>query len=105
MAIRGMEPSDVPPPLPPPRLVPINGPVDPALHFKESMRRDDYARPDADSFGHSFTRRRDPSFKSDFSDDGYHSFESFRFVPSLDWARGRISAIPCLVSPPTQQQR
>ncbi len=83
MVIRGgVDHSDVPPPLPPPRLVPINGPVDPSVQFKESMRRDDYGSPDADSFGHSFTKRRDLSFRSDFSDDGYHSFDSFRFVPS-----------------------
>lgn len=79
MAIRGTDYVDAPPPLPPPRLVPINGPVDPKLQFKESMRRDDYGSPGADSFGHSF-KRRDLSFRSDISDDGYHSFESFRFV-------------------------
>ena len=79
MAIRGVDYSDVPPPLPPPRLVPINGPVDPNLQFKESMRRDDYGSPDTDSLGHSF-RRRDLSFRSDVSDDGYHSLDSFRFV-------------------------
>lgn len=80
MAIRGVDMmSDVPPPLPPPRLVPINGPLDPKVQFKESMRRDDYGGPDTDSFGHSF-RRRDLPFRSDGSDDGYHSFDSFRFV-------------------------
>ncbi|KAL2131516.1 hypothetical protein VTI74DRAFT_4937 [Chaetomium olivicolor] len=77
MAIRGADHSDVPPPLPPPRLVPVNGPVDPTLQFKESMRRDEYANPDSDSFGHSF-KRRDLSFRGDFSDDGYHSFDSVR---------------------------
>ncbi|SPQ24160.1 d27f8188-e170-4d83-abac-0e64e167a48d [Thermothielavioides terrestris] len=79
MAIRGMDHDDVPPPLPPPRLVPINGPVDPMLHYKESMRRDEYGSPDSDSFGHSF-KRRDLSFRSDVSDDGYHSLDSIRFV-------------------------
>jgi hypothetical protein len=79
MAIRGVDHSDVPPPLPPPRLVPINGPVDPTLQFKESMRRDEYGSPETDSFGHSF-KRRDMSFRSDFSDDGYHSLESLRCV-------------------------
>ncbi|KAK3293790.1 uncharacterized protein B0H64DRAFT_417938 [Chaetomium fimeti] len=77
MAIRGTDYIDAPPPLPPPRLVPISGPVDPKLQFKESMRRDEYGSPGADSFGHSF-KRRDLSFRSDISDDGYHSFESFR---------------------------
>jgi hypothetical protein len=81
MAIRGVDHSDVPPPLPPPRLVPINGPVDPCLQFKESRRRDEYGSPDTDSFGHSF-RRRDMC-RSDVSDDGYHSFDSFRFVQTL----------------------
>ncbi|KAL2148644.1 hypothetical protein VTH82DRAFT_2198 [Thermothelomyces myriococcoides] len=75
MKIRGMEQDNVPPPLPPPRLVPIDGPVDPKLHLKESMRRDGYGTPETDSLGHSF-RRPDPSFKSDFSDDGYHSLDS-----------------------------
>ncbi len=97
MAIRGgVDHSDVPPPLPPPRLVPINGPVDPSVQFKESMRRDDYGSPDADSFGHSFMKRRDMSFRSDFSDDGYHSFDSFRFVPLPPPSppRARLSANP-----------
>ena len=81
MVIRGgVDHSDVPPPLPPPRLVPINGPVDPSVQFRESMRRDDFGSPDADSFGHSFMKRRDLPSRSDFSDDGYHSFDSFRFV-------------------------
>ncbi|KAJ4288884.1 hypothetical protein N0V88_007217 [Collariella sp. IMI 366227] len=77
MAIRGADYNDVPPPLPPPRMVPINGPTDPNLQFKESMRRDDYGSPESDSLGHSF-KRRDMSFRSDFSDDGYHSFDSMR---------------------------
>lgn len=79
MAIRGMDFSDVPPPLPPPRLVPINGPVDPSLQIKERMRRDEHGSPDTDSLGLSF-KRRDLSLRSDVSDDGYHSLESFRFV-------------------------
>ncbi|KAL2022183.1 hypothetical protein VTK56DRAFT_6012 [Thermocarpiscus australiensis] len=82
MAIRGAEVDDVPPPLPPPRLVPIDGPVDPTLQFKESMRRDAYGSPDSDSFGLSFTRRDLRQFRSDSSDDGYHSFDSFR-APDL----------------------
>lgn len=84
MKIRGMEQDNVPPPLPPPRLVPIDGPVDPKLHLKESMRRDGYGTPETDSLGHSF-RRPDPSFKSDFSDDGYHSLDSLstRFASPL----------------------
>ncbi|KAK4139584.1 uncharacterized protein C8A04DRAFT_40594 [Dichotomopilus funicola] len=79
MAIRGVDQSNVPPPLPPPRLVPVNGPVDPKaqFQFRDSMRRDEYGSSDADSFGHSF-RRREPSFRSDISDDGYHSFDSIR---------------------------
>ncbi|KAH6855537.1 hypothetical protein B0I37DRAFT_58007 [Chaetomium sp. MPI-CAGE-AT-0009] len=77
MAIRGADYIDAPPPLPPPRLVPISGPVDPNLQFKESMRREEYGSTGADSFGHSF-KRRDLAFRSDISDDGYHSFESFR---------------------------
>lgn len=86
MAIRGMDHTDVPPPLPPPRLVPVNGPVDPMLHYRESMRRDDYGSPDSDSFGHSF-KRRDLSFRSDVSDDGYHSLDSLRFVDRRAWPR------------------
>ncbi|KAL2257999.1 hypothetical protein VTK26DRAFT_8858 [Humicola hyalothermophila] len=79
MAIRGADLSDVPPPLPPPRLVPINGPVDPTLQIKENMRRqEEYGSPDRDSFGLSFPRRDLSSFRSDVSDDGYHSLESFR---------------------------
>ncbi|KAK4151728.1 hypothetical protein C8A00DRAFT_45129 [Chaetomidium leptoderma] len=79
MAIRGVDLNDAPPPLPPPRLVPISGPVDPNLHFRESMRREKYAAgsPDTDSLGHSF-KRRDLSFRSDLSDDGYHSLDSVR---------------------------
>ncbi|KAL2158718.1 hypothetical protein VTH06DRAFT_4200 [Thermothelomyces fergusii] len=73
--IRGMERNDVPPPLPPPRLVPIDGPVDPNLYLKESMRRHEYGSSETDSLGHSF-RRPNLSFKSDISDDGYHSLDS-----------------------------
>ncbi|KAL2190576.1 hypothetical protein L209DRAFT_677752 [Thermothelomyces heterothallicus CBS 203.75] len=72
-----MNHDDVPPPLPPPRLVPIDGPLDPKLQWKESMRRDNYGSPDTDSLGHSF-RRPGLSFRSDVSDDGYHSLDSLR---------------------------
>jgi hypothetical protein len=80
MAIRGVDLQDVPPPLPPPRLVPINGPVDKSLQTKENMRgQEDYSSAYSDSLGMSFSRR-DRTFKSDFPDEAYHSFESFRFV-------------------------
>lgn len=83
MAIRGAEQNDVPPPLPPPRIVPINGPVDPNLQFKESLRREEHGSPDRDSFGLSFRRHDFPlNWKTDFSDDGYHSFDSMRLVPA-----------------------
>lgn len=76
MAIRGADMGYVPPPLPPPRLVPIgNQPTDPALQFKERHR--DYSSPLSDSFGMSF-ERREPSFKRDFPDEGYQSIDSFR---------------------------
>lgn len=91
MAIhRGFEMNDAPPPLPPPRLVPIRGPVDPKIQNIESMRRpDEYPGIETDSLGHSF-RRPDLSFRVDAPDDGYHSFESNRsavcpvyFLPGL----------------------
>jgi hypothetical protein len=97
MAIRGTDYINAPPPLPPPRLVPISGPVDPNLQFKESMRRDDYGSPGADSFGHSF-KRRDLSFRSDISDDGYHSFESFRFVQATRNLCGALHGVHAQVS-------
>lgn len=91
MAIRGVDLSDVPPPLPPPRLVPISGPVDPSLQIKENMRRrEDYGSPESDSFGLSFTRRDMSSFRSDISDDGYHSLDSFRFVVLTDLLRSSL---------------
>ncbi|KAK3935376.1 zinc finger and BTB domain-protein 48 [Diplogelasinospora grovesii] len=77
MAIRGADNSFVPPPLPPPRFVPIDGPVDPNLQLKEYRRRDDYGSVGSDSFGHSF-RRPDVPFKHDFHDEGYQSIDSFR---------------------------
>lgn len=81
MDIRGADQNDVPPPLPPPRLVPVDGPVDPTLQAKEKMRwEEEYGSRHSDSFGLSFTRRG-LSFRSDVSDDGYHSLDSFRSVP------------------------
>ncbi|KAL1835990.1 hypothetical protein VTJ49DRAFT_5738 [Mycothermus thermophilus] len=78
VAIRGSEMNDVPPALPPPRLVPIKGPVDPKIQNIERFRRtDDYGSIETDSFGHSF-RRPESWFRVGAPDDGYHSFESVR---------------------------
>lgn len=84
MPIRGSDNYEAPPPLPPPRLVPIAGPIDPAVQRKEYMQRhDEYSSSEAsDSFGLDF-KRRDISFKSNFPDEGYQSMESsYRFVPN-----------------------
>lgn len=81
MAIRGSYDSYVPPPLPPPTLVPIDGPVDPNIQFKERRRHGDHNSPLGDSLGLSFERRELP-FKREreFPDEGYQSIDSLRFV-------------------------
>ncbi|KAL2270633.1 hypothetical protein VTJ83DRAFT_4 [Remersonia thermophila] len=78
LPIRNSDMNDVPPPLPPPRLVPIKGPVDPNVQNSERFRRpDDCSGIETDSLGHSF-RRPELSFRVGAPDDGYHSFESTR---------------------------
>ncbi|KAK0611856.1 hypothetical protein B0T14DRAFT_540816 [Immersiella caudata] len=82
MAIRGSDDSYVPPPLPPPTHVPIDGPLDPNVQNKQGRR--DFSSPLGDSFGLSFGRR-DLSFKHGF-DEGYQSIDSVRssgFSPSF----------------------
>jgi len=81
MAIRGVEQSRAPPPLPPPPLVPISGPVDKSLQRFGERRREPYS-PLSDSLGMEFERR--DSFKS-FPDEGYQSIDSFRFVAVASW--------------------
>jgi len=83
MAIRGSDNyCDAPPPLPPPRLVPISDRTDPALQKEYMNRRDEYSPSEtSDSFGLTF-KRRDISFKSRFPDEGYQSIDSsYRSVP------------------------
>lgn len=86
MAIRGSYDSYVPPPLPPPTLVPIDGPVDPNIQFKERRRHGDHSSPLGDSLGLSFERRELP-FKREreFPDEGYQSIDSLRFVVRRGW--------------------
>ncbi len=74
---------DAPPPLPPPRLVPISGPVDPAYHqFKDQYSRERHMdSPSGDSFGLSFGRHPFSSSRYDY--EGYQSFDSKRYVSNL----------------------
>ncbi|KAM7187682.1 zinc finger and BTB domain containing protein [Rhypophila sp. PSN 637] len=93
MSIRGSDNyCDAPPPLPPPRLVPIAGPIDPAVQRNEYMQRhDDYSSSEAsDSFGLDF-KRRDLSFKSNFPDEGYQSMES-SYRPSVPSPFGMMNS-------------
>ncbi|KAK4652523.1 hypothetical protein QC762_502410 [Podospora pseudocomata] len=78
MAIRNRDTDFAPPPLPPPRLVPINGPIDPKEHQKwEGMRKRDTNYDGSVDSGlgmspHDF-RRRDSDY-----DETYHSYGSNR---------------------------
>ena len=82
MAIRNQEHSYVPPPLPPPPLVPIDGPIDPKIQFHDRRRYGDHGSPLGDSFGLSYERHEVP-FRGDYiGDEGYQSVESRRFVVS-----------------------
>jgi len=85
MEIRNTSDDFAPPPLPPPQYVPVNGPVDPNIQgrFGETgKRRGEYGNQSVDSLGFSF-ERRDLSFKRDFTDEGYQSIDSMRFVYAL----------------------
>jgi hypothetical protein len=71
---------DVPPPLPPPRLAPVAGPIDPNLeHFKENPMYRDFDSSPSDPFDHMSHRRRDPMFRSEI-DEGYQSIDAARSV-------------------------
>ena len=89
MAIRGSHDSYVPPPLPPPTLVPIDGPVDPNIQYKERRRHGDRGSPSGDSLGLSFERRELPFKRGrEFPDEGYQSIDSLRLVKPCDVAGG-----------------
>src|SRR4051812_8592646 len=88
MAIPATRHSYGAPPLPPPRLVPIDGPVDPNIvEFKERRRHGNHNSSPGNSLGLSF-ERRDLSFKREreFSDEGYQSIDSLKFVGTV-WCR------------------
>lgn len=73
---------DAPPPLPPPRYVPIAGPIDPQYQFKDQYSRDrNVDSPSGDSFDMSFGRR--PFSSSRHDDEGYQSLDSSRYVHRL----------------------
>ncbi|KAK3353369.1 hypothetical protein B0T25DRAFT_209264 [Lasiosphaeria hispida] len=74
MAIRSHGYSYLPPPLPPPQLVPIDGTTNPSI--QKETRRQNHAGPLGDSFGLSF-ERRDLSCRRGF-DEGYQSIDSMR---------------------------
>lgn len=103
MAIRGSYDSYVPPPLPPPTLVPIDGPVDPNIQFKERRRHGDHSSPLGDSLGLSFERRELP-FKREreFPDEGYQSIDSLRFVVWLGNVLGASSTDRVCAGLPTR---
>ena len=73
---------DAPPPLPPPRYVPIAGPIDPQYQFKDQYSRErNVDSPSGDSFDMSFGRR--PFSSSRHDDEGYQSLDSSRYVHQL----------------------
>jgi len=81
MAIHGSEGNGInaPPPLPPPRLVPIDGAVDPNVqHYRDSefMRNDGPNSLESESF--KFERRALPNKRESPHDEGYQSFDSVR---------------------------
>ncbi|KAK3486760.1 uncharacterized protein B0T23DRAFT_324982 [Neurospora hispaniola] len=81
MAIHGSEGNGInaPPPLPPPRLAPVDGPVDPNVqHYRDSefMRNDGPNSLESESF--KFERRALPSKHENPHDEGYQSFDSVR---------------------------
>ncbi|EGO55819.1 hypothetical protein NEUTE1DRAFT_124168 [Neurospora tetrasperma FGSC 2508] len=81
MAIHGSEGNGInaPPPLPPPRLAPVDGPVDPNVqHYRDSefMRNDGPNSLESESF--KFERRALPNKHENPHDEGYQSFDSVR---------------------------
>ena len=81
MTIHGSEGSrlNVPPPLPPPRLAPVEGAVDPSLqHYRdpEFVRNDGPNSLESESF--KFERQALPNKRESPHDEGYQSFDSVR---------------------------
>ncbi|KAK4184009.1 hypothetical protein QBC35DRAFT_392643 [Podospora australis] len=82
MAIRGAHEDFAPPPLPPPRLAPHNGPKDPEVLRKEflreqRMRAEEYGSPES-ALGLSLSFQKRTLRGQDFHDEAYHSFNSVR---------------------------
>lgn len=86
MAIHGSEGNGInaPPPLPPPRLAPVDGPVDLNVqHYRDSefMRNDGPNSLESESF--KFERRALPNKHENPHDEGYQSFDSVRYCDSF----------------------
>lgn len=82
MAIHGSDGNGInaPPPLPPPRLAPVEGPVDPNVqHYRDSefMRNDGPNSLESESF--KFERRALPNKRESPHDEGYQSYDSVRY--------------------------
>lgn len=77
VSIRGADNGiNVPPPLPPPRLIPMDGPTDSTLQLKQYAPRRDFEGPSSDPFDHLSFKRRGSSLRHDIPDEGYQSFDT-----------------------------
>lgn len=102
MAIHGSDGNGInaPPPLPPPRLAPIEGPKDPSLqHYRDTelMHHDGPNSLESESF--KFERRALPNKRESPHDEGYQSFDSVRYSDPfgpLSTSLANASKLTCL---------